>query len=136
MKQVKISKVISIICSIIGLNLSLQGLTIGLQSIDSDGLDLLGTIFIMPSIIALIIIIFDFLITIGKLKKGLVYSCINSIIKIGIIGCFIPSTVYDYKYEIKFGASNLKFDLIVITALIIITIPSIINIIKLKNKAK
>lgn len=137
MKQFKISKVISIICSIIGLNLSSIGLIMGLQSIGAPGWGELGVIFIMPSVIALLVILFDFLITLDKIKKGLIYSCINSIIKIGIIACFIPTTISDYKYEMKFGASNLDFDIIVIVLLTIVTIPSILNIIKLiKSKKK
>ena len=137
MKQFKISKVISIICSIIGLILSSFGLIMGLQSIGAPGWGGLGVIFIMPSVIALLVILFDFLITLDKIKKGLIYSCINSIIKIGIIACFIPTTISDYKYEMKFGVSNLDFDIIVIVLLIIVTIPSILNIIKLiKSKKK
>lgn len=134
MKKIKISKIISIICGIIGLIVSVFGLIIGLESIGADGLDVIGVIFIMPSIVAFIIILVDFLITLGKIKKGLIYSWINSIIKIGIILCFIPITIDDYMYEMKYGASNLTFDLIVIILLTIITIPSITNIIKLKKK--
>ena len=130
MKQFKISKVISIICSIIGLILSSFGLIMGLQSIGAPGWGL-GVIFIMPSVIALLVILFDFLITLDKIKKGLIYSCVNSIIKIGIIACFIPTTISDYKYGMKFGVSNLDFDIIVIALLTIVTIPSILNIIKL-----
>ena len=70
MKQFKISKVISIICSIIGLIFSSFGLIIGLQSIGAPGLGGIGVIFIMPSVIALLVILFDFLITLGKIKKG------------------------------------------------------------------
>ena len=128
MKQFKISKVISIICSIIGLILSSSGLIMGFLSIGAPGWGGLGVIFIMPSVIALIVILFDFLITLDKIKKGLIYSCINSIIKIGIIACFIPTAISDYKDEMKFGVSNY---IIVIVLLIIVTIPSILNIIKL-----
>lgn len=141
MKQFKISKVVSIICSIIGLILSSFGLTIGLisglLSIGASGWGGLGVIFIMPSVIALLVILFDFLITLDQIKRGLIYSCINSIIKIGIIVCFIPTAISDYKYEMKFGVSNLDFDIIVIVALTMVTIPSILNIIKLiKSKKK
>ena len=137
MKQFKIQEVISIICSIIGLILSSYGLLMSLQSMCADGWGQLGVIFVIPSIIALTVIIFDFLITVGKIKKGLIYSCMNSVIKICIIGCIIPSIISDYTYEIKYGVSNLDFELILIVALIIITIPSILNmakLIKLKNK--
>ena len=137
MKQFKILKVISIICNVIGLILSSFGFVMGLQSISAPGWGRLGVIFIMPSVIAFIVILFDFLITLDKIKKGLIYSCINSIIKIGIIACFIPTTISDYKYEMRFGVSNLDFDIIAIVLLTIVTIPSILNIIKLiKSKKK
>lgn len=136
MKNFKISKIISIICSIIGLILSLLGLVAGLQSIGAPGFGGIGVIFILPSVIALLVILFDFLITLGKVKKGLIYSCINSIIKIGIIICFVPNTISEYKYEMEFGASNFEFDIIVIVALIIVTIPSILNSIKLVKLKK
>lgn len=137
MKKFKISKIISIICCIIGLVLSSYGLIMGVESIGASGWGGLGVIFIMPSVIALFVILFDLLITLDKIKKGLIYSCINSIIKIGIIVCFIPITISDYKYEMKFGVSNLSFDIIVIILLAIVTIPSILNTIKLiKSKKK
>lgn len=137
MKQFKISKVISIICSIIGLIFSSFGLIMGLQSIGAPGWGGIGVIFIIPSVIALLVILFDFLITLDKIKKGLIYSCINSIIKIGMIACFIPTTISDYKFDMKYGDSNLDFDIIVIVLLTIDTIPSILNIIKLiKSKKK
>ena len=131
MKLCKIKKTISIICSLIVFLFALLGLILGLQSIGADGWGRLGVIFIMPSIFALLIIILDFLITIEKIKRGLVYSYISSLIKIGIIVLFIPSTIYDYKYEI-----NLAFDLILIVLLMIAIIPSILNIIKLTISRK
>ena len=91
MKEVKVQRIISIICSIVGLIISLYGLLAGLESIGSTGFGGLGVIYILPSIIALIIIILDLLITVDKIKKGLVYSCISSLIKIVTIICFIPS---------------------------------------------
>ena len=116
MKQFKIQEVISIICSIIGLILSSYGLLMSLQSIGADGWGQLGVIFI---------------------KRGFIYSCMNSIIKICIIGYVISSIISDYKYEIQYGVSNLDFDLILIVALTIITIPSILNMVKLiKSKNK
>ena len=125
--------IISIICGIIGLILSTFGLIMGLQSIWASGWEKLGVIFIMPSVIAMLVIIFDFLITLDKIKKGLIYSCINSIIKIGIICCLLLAAISDY----KFGASNLELYIIVIVGLIVITIPSVLNIIKLiKSKKK
>ena len=134
MKLIKIQKVISIICSTLGFILSLFGLKLSLQSIGADGWGQLGVIFIIPSVFALLIIVLDFLITVGKIKKGLIYSCISCLIKIGIIILFIPSTIYDYKYELQYGVSNLDFDLILIVLLVIITIPSILNTIRLIKK--
>ena len=55
MKLFKISKIISIICGIIGIILSSCGLIIGLQSVGAEGRGQLGVIFIMPSAIALIL---------------------------------------------------------------------------------
>ncbi len=131
MKLSKMQKVISIICSVLGFILSLLGLKLGFQGINADDWGQLGVIFIIPSVFALLIIVLDFLITIGKIKKGLIYSCISTLIKIGIIILFIPSTIYDFKYELQYGASNLDFDLILIVLLVIITIPSILNTIRL-----
>lgn len=131
MKQSKILKVISIICSIIGLILASFGLIIGLKSIGAPGWDALGVIFIMPSLISFIVILFDFLITLNKFKNGLTYSCINSIIKVLIIIYFIQNAISDYNYEMKYGVSNFKFDIIVIILLTIVTVPSILNTIKL-----
>lgn len=140
MKEVKVQRIISIICSIVGLIISLYGLLAGLESIGATGFGGLGVIYILPSIIALIIIILDLLITVDKIKKGLVYSCISSLIKIVTIICFIPSTIYNFKYEAEYGVSNLSFDLLIIFLLVIILIPSILNIIKLikfkKNSKK
>ena len=132
MKLIKIQKVISIICSVLGFIFSLFGLKLGLQSINADGWGRLGVIFIMPSILALLIIVIDFFITVGKIKKGLIFSCISTLIKIGIIILLIPSTIYDYKYELEFGVSNFDFDLTLIVLLVIIAIPSVLNTIRLK----
>lgn len=130
----KLLKKISIICSLIIFGFALFGLILGLKSIDAEGWGQLGVIFIIPSIFALLIIILDFLITIEKIKKGLVYSYISSLIKIGIIVLFIPSTIYDFKYQMKFRASNLHFDFVLIVLLIVTLIPSILNIINLTIK--
>lgn len=136
MKLLKTKKIISIICSLIVFLIALVQFKFGLQSIGADGFERLGVIFIIPSIIALLIIILDFLITIEKIKKALVYSYVSTLIKIGIIILFIPSIIYDYKYEIKYGVSNLEFYFIVIVLLVIATIPSIFNIIKLTIEKK
>lgn len=75
--------------------------------------------------------------TIDKIKRGLIYSCVSSIIKICIIIYFIPITIYDYNYQMQYGVSNLSFDLILLVFLILVTIPSVLNVIKiLKLKHK
>lgn len=127
----------SVLLSIIGLVLAIFGLLLGLQSIGADGMGQLGIIFIVPSIFAFIIIAFDLLVTIGKIKRGLIYSCVSSIIKICFIIYFIPITIYDYNYQMQYGVSNLSFDLILLVFLILVTIPSVLNVIKiLKLKHK
>lgn len=131
MELLKKEKVISIICEGLGFVLGVLGLLICLQSIGAEGLGQIGIIFIIPSIIALIIIILDFLVTVGKIKKGLIYSWISSLIKVGSIVLLIPSFVYEYKYQMQYGVSDLKFDFILIIGLIVIAIPSILNTIKL-----
>ena len=131
MKLFKIQKVISIICSGLGFVFSLLGLIYGLQSIGTAGWGGIGVIFILPSIIACLNIMLDFFVTIGKIKKGSIYSCISTLIKMVIIIVAISNTIHEYKYELQYGTSNLNFDLILIVALIVITIPSILNAIRL-----
>ncbi len=127
----------SVVLSVIGLVLAIFALLLGLQSIGVDGMGQLGIIFIVPSFFAFIIIAFDLLVTIDKIKRGLIYSCVSSIIKICIIIYFIPITIYDYNYQMQYGVSNLSFDLILLVFLILVTIPSVLNVIKiLKLKHK
>lgn len=127
----------SVVLSVIGLVLAIFALLLGLQSIGVDGMGQLGIIFIVPSFFAFIIIAFDLLVTIDKIKRGLIYSCVSSIIKICIIIYFIPITIYDYNYQMQYGVSNLSFDLILLFFLILVTIPSVLNVIKiLKLKHK
>ncbi len=132
----KVTKTISIICSAIGFIVSLFALWFGLGSINASGLDRIGTIFIMPAIVALIIIIIDFKISIDKIKRGLVYSILSSLLKIGLIIALIPSTIYDYRYEMEFGVSNFGFDMMLIAILFIVAIPSVLNVIKLSKARK
>lgn len=131
MKLTRMQKVISIICSGLGFLFSLYGLVRGLESISAIGWGGIGVIFILPSIIVCLNIVLDFLVTVGKIKKGLIYSCISALIKMIIIIILIPNTIYEYHYELQYGVSNLKFDLILIISLILITIPSILNVIRL-----
>ena len=136
MEKAKSQKTISIICGIVGIIVSLAALMVGLRSIGASGWNQLGVLLIAPAIIALVIIVLDFLITIDKIKKGLTYSYISSAIKIGIILLLIPSTISEYKNEIGTGISNFDLVLNLILILIMILIPSIFNIIKFKHQKK
>ena len=129
-------KGISVICSIIGFIVSSFGLTMGLNSIGAPGWGGLGVIFIMPSILAFILVLFDFLISIDKIKKGLTYSVISTLIKIGGIALLIPSTMYSFQQEMKGNLSNLQFDLTCIILLAIVAVPSILNTVKFINLKK
>lgn len=126
----KFLKAISIICSIIGFLAAGFGLFMGVNSIGATDLNGIGVIFIMPSIIAFLIVLADFLIVIDKVRPAIAYCVVSNLVKLGIIIQFIPMTLYNYSYEKQFGVSNLKFDLTCITLLAIITIPSIYNTIK------
>lgn len=130
MKKNKIKNTISIICSVFGIIIGTIGLIVSLSSIGVTGLSGIGIIFIMPSIVALTIIIIDFLMTIDIIKKGLLYSIISSLIKIIAIIVMIPSAIYEYNYQMQYGLSNLDFYSLLIISLLIITIPSILNTIK------
>lgn len=131
---------ISIICSIPGIALSSLGLIISLGSIDAGGFQALGIIFILPSLLALIITMLDFLIATNKINGHytgqLIYSCFSTIVKIGVILLLIPLLIDDLKYKLNGYSSNLNFNLIVIALLIIISIPSILNITKLVSRKK
>ena len=135
MKSFKIKKIISIICCGIGFIISLYGLIVGIRSIGEYGWGE-GLIFIMLSIIALTIIILDFLISIDKKKGGLKYSFIISLIKIIMIICFIPSIIYQNKMEMQYNTLSLEFDFLFIISLIIFTIPSFLNFIKLRKSKR
>lgn len=87
MNKNKILKIVSFICSIIGLILALMGLIVGLLSLKATDFGKIGAIYILPSITAFIIIFLDYLISTNKIKNGLKYSYISSIIKIIIIAC-------------------------------------------------
>lgn len=137
MNKNKTLKIVSFIYSIIGLILALMGLIVGLLSLKVTDFGKIGAIFILPSITAFIIIFLDYFNCSNKIKNGLKYSYISSIIKIIIIACCIPEAVDDYMYELKYGESNFDFDLILIISLTLVAIPSILNIITLtKNKSK
>ena len=128
------SRIISIICSVIGFGIFFYLLIVGLESINATGWDRLGVIFIGPAIIGLIIILLDFLITIRVIKKGLIYSYISSLIKIILIGICIYWLFEEYRYMKINNLSNFYDYLIIFIILILFLIPLIINIIKLKKK--
>lgn len=134
MKKAKIVKKISIICSIIGLISSILGLIVGITSIVNPDLGRIGTLLIYPSIILFLTNLIDLLITVEKIKKGLIYSFISSLIKIEYIIHLIIIALNEKKY----GFQSPKFITIIFTCLIaaIITIPSTFNTIKLFNKRK
>ena len=127
----KVSKILSSICSLLSAIFAVLFLFIGLTSLNATGLGRIGIIFILPALISLVIILIDFLITIGKIKNGLFYSCLISLVKLGFIIVLMPSTIYNYNYQQQYGYSNLEFDIYLIVFLIIISIPSIINSIRL-----
>ncbi len=136
MKEFKVQKIISIICCLIGIALSLYGLVIGLESLNATGLGRIGVIFIWPSALALIIILFDLLIAIDMIKRGLIYSYISCLIKIAVIVYDIPSLIRDIIFGIKNGFFLVEFNLAFFAILIIITIPSILNIKKIISRRK
>ena len=132
----QVSKIISIFCSAVTFLGAGLGLFVGLGSIGATGWDALGIIFILPSALVLAMVIIDFLITIDHIKGGLGYSMVITILKLIAIARYIPTTIYDYNYEKKFGFSNLEFDFMVIGLLIVVTIPSLFNTIRLSSNKK
>ncbi|MBR3511631.1 MAG: hypothetical protein IKN74_01560 [Clostridia bacterium] len=132
----QVSKIISIICSAVTFFGAGLGLLVGLGSIGATGWNALGVIFIFPSVIALAMIVIDFLITIGHIKGGTGYSMVITIIKLIIIARFIPITIDNYNYQKRFGVSNLDFDFMVIGMLLVATIPSLFNAIRLYSNKK
>ena len=126
-------KNISIVCCVLSFIPALWLFVVGINSIGAKGFDGLGVIFILPAGIALLTIVIDFLITTDKFKGGLIYSYLITILRLGIMIIFLQSLSYDIRLEIKGLMSNLTFDLFIIIVLIVITIPSIFNIIKIKK---
>ena len=118
-------KVFSVICSILGIIISSFGLIAGLSCIGKEGFAGIGVVFIPPSAIALTILILDILVTIEYIKKGLLYSFLSSLIKILALIYILPSFIYDYTHQ----KHNYTFFMIIISSLIIVTIPSVINIV-------
>jgi len=123
MKHINKLKKLSIFCSILGLLSWLFFLKIGLDSINATGWNSFGTILINPSIIALILIVIDFLITIDVIKHGYIYSYIISVLKVVIT--IITLIVLILLTTNNF---NIQFIIMVILPEVLITIPSLINI--------
>lgn len=122
MKKEKILTVISIICILIGFYVFTIALIMGIRGINAHGWAGLLVLLIPPSIIGLLIEILDFLTAMNVFKKKFIwYSYVSSIIKIIII-----IVLLSIAYESEAKQLILFF--------IIITIPSIINIKRLKNR--
>lgn len=130
------SKIISVICSAIGLAISLYYLVIGLQSIGSSSWGGLGVILILPTIIALLIITLDLAITFGKIKNGLIFSCVSSAIKNFLMTFFVSRAIKDFKFQLKYGTSNFIVDILAVMSLIIVALPSVFNIIDVLSHKK
>lgn len=127
-------KTISLICSMLGFCATLFGLYLGISSIGASGLGELGVIFIAPSLIAFVFVLVDFLISIDKIKKGLVFSWVSSCIKIGLLLRILMGSVGELIEEIRMGDSNLYFIIVLFVFLFITAIPSVLNIYKLQKK--
>ncbi len=122
MEHINKLKKLSIFCSILGFLSWLFYLIIGLDSRNASGWDSLGTILIKPSIIALIIIVIDFLITIDVIKHGYKYSYIISVLKVVVAFLIL---VFLIKANSDF---NLQLIIMIFLPITLITIPSLINI--------
>ncbi len=122
MEHINKLKKLSIFCSILGFLSWLFYLIIGLDSRNASGWDSLGTILINPSIIALILIVIDFLITIDVIKHGYIYSYIISVLKVVI-------TIITLIFLIRLTTNNfnIQFIIMVILPEVFVTIPSLIN---------
>lgn len=134
-------KIISIIFCVLGIIPTGFFLFIGLSSIGASGLNAIGVLAIWPSVIALTLIIFDLLIAVDVIKKGLIYSFISSLIKILFMAFISPLAMYHLRQKIinPYTPTNLWFYILIYSILIIITVPSILNIIKIisaRKKAK
>ena len=123
-------RLISIIFTILALIPTVYLFVLGLASINAPGLKGIGIIFIVPALIGIVTIILDYLININLIKKGLLYSCIVTIIRLGIIGILLPVIIVD----LDTMPSDIVLNIYIVLTLLIMAIPSIINIIKLKDK--
>ncbi len=110
----KYPKIISIICSAIGIVLSLSVFWICIPIIRYS----LGWVGVISSTISLIICTLDLLTTVGEIKSGLIYSCISCLIKIVIIIFNIIHVIFDYDHN-----SYIYFSYL----FILLLIPSVLN---------
>ncbi len=133
MKKSNPYKNIAVIFSWIGIILACLALLVSFTGIGAKGFERLGIILLGPSLLAIGDLVGDAIIA-SKEKKMFVYSLIESVIKIILLVLMIPSAIYDYNYQMKYGFSNLDFDIIVINFLVIMLIPSLMNMILSMNK--
>lgn len=127
MKQHKITKSFSILCCIAGLFISVCGLIFGIGSIGGAGMDRYNTVYIPYSIAAFLILTFDLLIAVNVIKNGFLFSCISSIIKAGMIIICLPSAIVEYVDNLESGNSIFDICVQILTSLIIMLIPSLVN---------
>ncbi len=130
----KNKKVIAIIICTLCLLISFLGLIMGICSINASGFGQIGVIFILPSIFAISIITIDLLITLDIIKKGLIFSYISTLIKLGIAIFALPNLYGEIIYEMNYGVSNLLVYLFLIIPCILLILPSVFNIKKLKKR--
>lgn len=126
-KQPKILKGFAVICCCIGILMSLLSFYAGVISANADGFGRLGVLFVIPSLFALLVIMFDLLITANVIKIGFLYSCISSLLKLDITLRLLPYTISELREEMENGYSNFDLFFWLVTFLIIIAIPSVIN---------
>lgn len=127
MKQHKNLKVLSIICCIIGLVISLFGLIFGINCIGTAGWYRYNAVYIPYSIATFVILIFDLLISFHVIKNGFLFSCISSILKIGFTIFCLPGVLVGSADRLESGNFYFGFEERLFVSLIIITIPSLVN---------
>lgn len=130
----KNKKILAIIICVLCLLLSFLGLIMGVYSINASGFGQIGVIFILPSIFAISIITIDLLITLDVIKKGLIFSYISTLIKLGIVIFALPNLFGEIIDEMNYGFSNLLVYLFLIIPCILLIMPSVFNIKKLKKR--
>lgn len=128
MKQHKLLKVLSIICCIIGLVISLFGLIININCIDAVGWYRYNAVNIPFSIATFVIFMFDLLISVHVIKNGFLFSCISSILKIGFIIFCLPGVLVGSVDRLESRNFYFGFEEWLFISLIITTIPSLVNV--------